>query len=326
MFKKIDKIIYIVFSFILALLLAFYVDSTVPSKTSKVQNDTSGTTKNLLGIGLQKTETMTMPIQLSGIDTNEYIVIGVPETMGIKLTGPTAMVTTTMNTKNFQIYANLKGLSDGEHYITLKVSGLNKDLTYKLDQTKLKVSIYKRATKNFTVTPTFNKEAVAEGYEAGDATSSVTSAQVIGSRNAVVLVDRVVANVQLNRDTKDSVTKKVTLQALDINGNAVDVTISPAEATVKIPIKAGNGSKQVPLKISTKNGDASKFTVTANINEVTVAGKMDALEKLKSVSVTADLSNVTAVTEETVTIASPDGASTITPGTVVITITPKNPS
>ncbi|MDR3241609.1 MAG: hypothetical protein LBT37_05505 [Lactobacillaceae bacterium] len=324
MFKHIDKVIYIVFSFVLALLLALYVDGTTPSKSSKVQTDTASSSLSLLGKGLQKSENVTMAVQVNGIDTNEYLINGLPETMGVKLTGPSALVTAAVNTKNFQVYANLKVLSDGEHTVSLKVSGLNKDLTYKIDQTKIKISIYKRAVQTFTVVPTFNKDAIAEGYEAGDATTSVTRAQVVGSTTAVAAVAKVVANVQMDRDTKTTVTKKVDLQAVDANGNPIDVVITPAEATVKIPVTAGNGSKQIALKINTKNGDASKFTLTANVNEVTVDGKMDALEKLKDVTVTADLTNVTTTTEQTVTIESPDGASTITPGTVVITITPKS--
>lgn len=315
-----QKLFYLVFSLIMAILLAAYVDGTTPSKTTKV-SDTKQNVAGIVGIGMQKTITTTVPVQLSGIDMNEYIVTGVPEMLDVKLTGSSALVTTAVNTKNFQVYANLKGLSEGPHKITLKVSGLNKDLAYKLSQETVDVNIYRRAVKNFDVQTTYNKTAIAAGYEVGDVTSSVTSAQVIGSPKAVASVAKVVANVQLDSNVKSTISKKVNLQAIDSDGNVVNVTISPAEAYVKIPVTAGKGTKQIPINLKPTNGDSSRFSVTADVNEARISGDAEQISRIKSIDVPVDLSNINVETMQNVKLPVPDGVS-IDPGSIVVTITP----
>jgi YbbR domain-containing protein len=133
----------------------------------------------------------------------------------------------------------------------------------------------------------------------------------------------VVAVAQLKRDTSKSVTQTVTLQALDAKGHPVDVGISPQVTTVKIPVTAGTGTKQVPLKIKTKNGSASNFNLTGSVNEITVRGKIDVLNKLKEIPVTVDLNGVTAASSQDVTVNTPDGTDSVNPTTVTVTITPK---
>lgn len=289
----------------MAILLAIYVDGTTLSRSSSVQKQTSAGLA--VGLGLQKTDTVTMPIQISGISTDKYIVTGLPETVDVKLTGPSALVTAAMNTKNFQVYTDLKGLSDGSHQISLKVSGLNHELTYKLNEKTYNINIAKRATQTFKVQTIYNKEAIADGYQVGDVTSSVATAQIVGSQTAVASVNRVVASVQLNRNTKEDTDKEVALQAVDINGNAVNVTISPATAVVSIPIRAGTGTKDIPVKIDTKNGDASQFEITADINTLKLSGDAEKLAKISSLTATVDLSNIVQNSQQTIDLNIPDG-------------------
>lgn len=306
MFKmNLRKIMYLILSLLMAILLAIYVDGTTLSRSSSVQKQTSAGLA--VGLGLQKTDTVTMPIQISGISTDKYIVTGLPETVDVKLTGPSALVTAAMNTKNFQVYTDLKGLSDGSHQISLKVSGLNHELTYKLNEKTYNINIAKRATQTFKVQTIYNKEAIADGYQVGDVTSSVTTAQIVGSQTAVASVNRVVASVQLNRNTKEDTDKEVALQAVDINGNAVNVTISPATAVVSIPIRAGTGTKDIPVKIDTKNGDASQFEITADINTLKLSGDAEKLAKISSLTATVDLSNIVQNSQQTIDLNIPDG-------------------
>jgi YbbR domain-containing protein len=320
--NKWTKLGYLIGSLLLALLLSVYTLGKSDSYGSRADTASSDST-SFTGLTSQKTITLSMPVQLTGIDTNKYYITGVPEAVKIKLTGSAALIDAAKNTKNFSISADLTNLTDGEHSIRLKVSGLNRDIIYKLTTTKLNVAIYKRATANYTVKTSYNDDAIAEGYAVGTVTSSVTNVQIMGPEALVNSVARVVAVVNLPRDTKESSSHRVTLQALDANGNAVNVTIAPEVTTVKIPVSAGTGSKTIPVKFSTSNGEAENFDITASVNEVTITGKMDSLEKISSVSVPVDLSNITTTTTQTVTLSTPNGADSISPTTVTVTITPK---
>ena len=183
--------------------------------------------------------------------------------------------------------------------------------------------MYKRTSSYYSVKTNYNKDAIADGYTVGTVTTSVNNVQIMGRQSAINVVDSVVADVQLKRDTKKTVRQKVTLQAVDANGNPVDVAVSPQVTTVKIPIKTGNGTRQVPLDLKTKNGNASEFSLSGSVNEVAVQGNIDVLNKLKNVQAVVDLSGVTTATQKDVTIDVPNGAESVDPKTVSVVITPK---
>ncbi|MEY4665667.1 hypothetical protein FO439_03360 [Weissella cibaria] len=321
--KSYDKLIYLGATLLVAILMSVYADGQ-STKTTRNSTESGATTTGILkGLVSSKSEKVSVPLQLNGIDTDEYYISGAPDTVDVTLTGSSALVTAAKNTKNFQVYADLTKLTDGTHTVALKVSGLNRDLTYKLAKAKVTVTIYKRTSAYYTVHTDYNKDAIADGYTVGTVTSSVNNVQLMGRESAVNEVQTVVAVAQLKRDTSKSVTQTVTLQALDAKGHPVDVGISPQVTTVKIPVTAGTGTKQVPLKIKTKNGPASNFNLTGSVNEITVRGKIDVLNKLKEIPVTVDLNGVTAASSQDVTVNTPDGTDSVNPTTVTVTITPK---
>ena len=61
------------------------------------------------------------------------------------------MVTTTANTQNFKVYADLTKLGTGKHEVRLKASGLNKELSYAITPAKIKVNIQSRNTATVPV-------------------------------------------------------------------------------------------------------------------------------------------------------------------------------
>jgi Uncharacterized protein conserved in bacteria len=60
--------------------------------------------------------------------------------------------------------------------------------------------------------------------------------QITGAIAEVNKVDHVVASVSLSKKDKTNISKQVTLQAVDKNGNTVNVVITPQTTTIKIPI------------------------------------------------------------------------------------------
>ncbi|MDR3190030.1 MAG: hypothetical protein LBT80_02350 [Lactobacillaceae bacterium] len=323
MFKNISKILYILASLVLAVLLAIYVDGQTGTNSASVDNVKTASKTDLLHLNATKTVTMAVPLKLKGIDVNNYLISGTPDTVEIKLTGPSALVTSTENTKGFQVVADLSDLADGEHTVALKVTGLNKELTYKLTNPTLTLTVYKKSVATYNVQLDYNKDAIAEGYVIGDVENSVTSVQVIGRKSAVQAVDRVVAVLQLSRDTTETVEKDVQLQAVDADGNPVDVALSENTTHVKIPVEAGKGTKKVKLVFDTSGGDADKYTIKANVNEFELTGNMDKLKKISDISIKVDLTDITTAKTETVQVPLPAGVDKIDTSEVTITIEPK---
>lgn len=315
-----EKLFYLLGSLIMAILLSVY--TTGRSDSYGMRNSSTSISQNSLFTN-NETAKISVPIQITGIDTNKYLVEGVPDDIDVKVTGSTALVTAVKNTKNFTVYIDLNALNEGNHTVPLKVQGLNRSLTYELSKQNLNIAIHKRSVAYYTVEPVYNEDAIATGYNAGTPTSSVTNVEIMGRANLVEDVSRVVANVQLPRSTTSTTTHTVELKALDNKGNPVDVTISPAVTTVRVPVKAGTGDKTVPVKFNTKNGNANDFDITADVNEFTVHGNMAVLNKLNNIEVPVDLKNITSTQQISVEVKTPDGAESITPNTINVTITPK---
>jgi len=323
---KLSKFGYLITSLILAILLAAYVngqhDTSITRNVQSAQKTPKGLKDGAVGLISKKRETISVPLQLNGINTDDYYVSGAPETVKITVSGSPALVTSAKNTKNFQVYADLKHLNEGRHTIKLKASGISNDLTYTIDPTDISVDIAKKAISNYTVQTKYDSQAIANGYHVGKVTSSVHNVEVMGTADVVQTVQSVVAVVNSPRDTKKSIRQDVTLQALDEHGKPVNVAISPQVTTVDLPVIGGEGSRQVPIKFRTENGDAKNFEFSANVNEVTINGKMKDIEGIKSITVPIDVKNIH--TKESLTVK-PTAIKNvkIDPEKVKVQVTPK---
>ncbi|MCW0953635.1 CdaR family protein [Weissella ceti] len=316
-----EKTLYLMVCLLLAILLAVYVGGQRGSNITR-EAPSDGKIGDFRGLVTTKTAVVTVPLQLNGLDADKYYVAGAPETVKIEIEGASALVTTAQNTKNFQVYADLTDLDTGEHRVTLKESGLNNGLTFKINPEFLDLTITKRATATHDVQVTYNESAIAEGYHTGKVSTSVDKVEISGRADAVWAVNRVIANVQLKRDTNKTVNQSVVLQAVDANGTPINVAISPQIAKVEIPIEAGEGNRDIPVKFVGENGDLSKFEITGSLNEVRVSGLVSELDLLKSIEVPIDLKNVTEETTTEVEIPTPKG-TTIKNNRLQVTIKPK---
>ena len=85
------------------------------------------------------------------MNSTKYFVTGYPENIKVTIEGPSALVTTTANTQNFKVYANLSKLAVGRHSVKVEVDGLNKELSYGLSQKYIHVNIQPRTTATYKV-------------------------------------------------------------------------------------------------------------------------------------------------------------------------------
>ena len=91
------------------------------------------------------------------------MITGYPQYVRVKVSGPSALVTTTANTQNFKVYADLSKLGIGHHTVKLKTSGLNSELRAALTPEKIKVNIQPRATTTVPVEVRLSSKSVNGG-------------------------------------------------------------------------------------------------------------------------------------------------------------------
>lgn len=237
-------------SLILAIFLFMYVNS---EKNGFLRQTTRGSDS---GNALMSNKTMSirMPLELK-MNSQKYVVTGYPQYVKVRVSGPSAMVTTVSNTQNFKVYADLTKLWIGTHTVTLKESGLNSELRYTIKPQQIKVNIQPRSTVTAPVDVRLNSKSVDGNYHVGTPRPALKTVQITGARNQVKRVARVIAYVDVPRDAHGNFSRQVTLQAVDKKGRTVNVVIMPSSINVEVPVsKQGNNE---PTSSSSSSNSAS---------------------------------------------------------------------
>lgn len=223
-------------SLVLAILLFAYVNG---SNNGFLRQNTRNNNSESSALMSDKSVTLKMPLDIT-VDNSKYVVTGYPQYVKVRLNGPSALVTTTSNTQNFKVYADLSKLGPGKHRVPIKTSGLNSELKATVAPRNITVQIQPRRTVNVKVSVRLNARNLDDGYQAGRPRADIDSVQVTGAQDEVRRVNRVVAYVVVPRDAKGNFQRQVTLQALDRNGQILNVVIWPATTNVTVPISSKN--------------------------------------------------------------------------------------
>ena len=248
---------------IISLILALFLFMDVNGSKSGFLRQNTRNNNQSSALMSNKSVNLRMPLDVT-IDNNKYIVSGYPQYVKVKVTGPSALVTTTSNTQNFKVYADLSDLTPGKHRVKLKTSGLNSELTSKIEPQYINVNIQPRKTITMKVTIRLSTRDLDNGYKLGRPHSDIQTVQVTGSRDEVNKVNRIVAFVAIPHDAKDNIARQVTLQAIDRNGQTLNVVISQTTTNVSIPISAGSQSSSSNDSSSSSSGSEESEEAKSN--------------------------------------------------------------
>ncbi|KRN89996.1 CdaR family protein [Ligilactobacillus ceti] len=273
-----SKLLYKIVALFFAILLFAYVNSSHLSSTRQQNNDA--------GFMSNKAVTMTVPLKIN-IDSDKYFVSGYPEEVKVKITGPTAMVVATENVRNFEVYADLNGLSLGDHTVKLKTTGLNDELTVSVVPAHVNVKISKKKHVVLPIQVRFDANQIAKNYAAGTAYASQQTAEITGSKQDIKRIDSVVADIQLPSKTQKTYTRSVLLKAIDKNGHLLDVNIYPATVKVTVPVYEALASKKVNIDLIASGAGVAgkKYSFSSETKTVEVKGTKKALADLTTLKV-----------------------------------------
>lgn len=250
-----------VVALVLAIFLFIYVNG---SKDGFLRQNTRDSSRNS-ALMSNKTANIQMPLNIT-IDNEKYVVTGYPQNVKVQVSGPSALVTTTSNTQNFRVYADLNSLGPGKHRVPIKTSGLNSELHAVTTPRYINVNIQPRKTINMRVSVRLSTHDLDNGYTIGRPRLDTDIVQVTGSKEEVNRVSRVVAFVAIPNDAKGDLTRQVTLQAVDKNGQTLNVVILPKTTNVTIPIGRGSSdsSSDDSDSSSSSSSSASRNSQTAD--------------------------------------------------------------
>ena len=235
-------------------------------------------------------------------DRDKLYVVGIPNTISVKLSGTQTKVQKESIAKNFKARLNLKNAQIGDDQkVRIEIEGLERGVDGTAEPSTITISIREKATKEFRVTPVIKKERLLIGYEVEKLSVTNETVKITGAIESLNRINEVRAEsdtrTKINRNTRE----EAKLVAYDSDYNKIeDIQIEPNSTVMSIELK--NIEKEVPLEVNTIGSLPSGFelvSATADVTKVTIRAEDAAnLAKISEMFVDVDLSDVKEETEE----------------------------
>lgn len=256
------------------------------------------------------------------IDSERFVVSGVPEYVTITLEGPTSTLTSSVMQRNFDLYVDLQGLEEGTHTVDIEHARVPDNLAIYIDPKTIEVRIEERASKEFDVSVDFiNRDQLPDGYELGDPEINPDKVTITSSRSVIDQIAMVKVYIDVAGLTDPIKNREVPVNVYDSQGNGLSVRIEPASVVVSVDVL--NPSKNVPVHISstgTLQEGLSLISIEPEKEEVEVFATSDILDDLEQISTEdIDLSQITKSGPIEAELKLPDG-TTIENSTITLNV------
>lgn len=245
-------------------------------------------------------------------DRDNLVVTGIPETVSVTLEGPRNLLVIAKNSREFKLYIDLSDpeIELGKRNVKIQVRDLNDRLTATVNPETVEVMIQEKITKEFTVTPEFDRSLLEDGYIAEGPTVNPTTVKITGAKSMIDSIVYVKAIINLEEGVRDSVTLKAQVQAFDKDYNKLDVEFDPGIVEVKVPIVSPSKTMSiVPVESGEPISGVSIENIEVEPGEIILYGKQDVLDAIENFQLPVDISNIQESTTLTLPIDLPDGVT-----------------
>ena len=262
-----------------------------------------------------------VPLEVYYDETN-LIVSGLPETVDIKIEGPTTAVTQAKLLKDYKAFVDLNSLLIGEHSVTIQTENFSEKLTVTVDPQIVHITIEERVTQEFRVEPEINSRQIADNYILDSI--EVTPQHVMKKKKKSVLdsISYVKASVKADESIQASFKQESNVVVLNKDLNKLDVVIEPQRVELSVSVKPYTRKMPLVLETTSANDDSE-----IDINELTllqdtveITGSKQILDALTEVVAQIDLDTITSSGEYEVTLLLPEGVTKIKDGAVKVKV------
>jgi YbbR domain-containing protein len=233
----------------LSLAFAIMLYVFVAIEEADTSGDRDSTIPTIFG-GAKETQTLEdVPLGIH-IDSEKYVVSGVPETVTVSLEGTASELTPVIRQRNFEVFVDLRELKEGEHEVEIQYNDIPKQLSVYIEPKTINVVIEKRATAEFNVSVDFiNEDKLPEGYQVGDYKLNTDKVTITSSKEVVNRIAIVKVFVDVTGLTESIKNREVPVNVYDSQGNELGVRIDPETINVSVDIE--HPSKKVPVNVAT---------------------------------------------------------------------------
>ncbi|HAM79518.1 CdaR family protein [Ornithinibacillus bavariensis] len=269
----------------LSLAFAIMLYIFVAIEEADTSGDRESTIPTLFG-GSKETKTIEdVPLGIQ-IDSDTYVVSGVPETVTVSLEGTASELTPVVTQRNFEVFVDLRDLKEGEHEVEIQYDNIPKQLSVYIEPKTINVVIEKRATAEFNVSVDFvNEDKLPEGYQVGDFKLNTDKVTITSSKEVIDRIAIVKVFVDVTGLTDSIKNREVPVNVYDNQGNELGVRIDPQTVIISVDIE--NPSKKVPVSVATTGELPEGYRVVSMepvVTEVEVFATTNVLDKVDKIT------------------------------------------
>lgn len=262
-----------------------------------------------------------VPVQ-AYYDTENLFVSGIPDKVKVEVEGPKSIIESTKRLRDFELFIDLTNVSIGKHRVPIKHKQLSDKLKVTVHPETVDVVIEEKVSDYFVVSPEFNDNMLAEGYQEEAVSVDPKRVKVTGSKSAL----NKIAYIKATLDVKEKVDKETTgtakVQVLDSDLNKLDVKVEPE--TVQVSISVKNPSKKIALRVFPKGTPPDGIKVTSikpETEEITIYGKESILAEMEELVVPVEVDGIKKDTTLSVPIDLGEGLNFVSPQMVKVKVT-----
>lgn len=286
---------------ITALLLAMLLFLTIKSGDESTNAGASGSSRDVI---------RDIPVEVF-YDDESLVVTGVPKTVDMTISGPSALVRSAKQLRDFSVFVDLRNLNMGEHAnVKLQIENVSDKLDVSLDPGSIVVNIEERISREFDVDPEINNRLLAENFIVTGMKSDPKTVLVTGPKSVIESISFVKATVTGEKGLNKTFTKEATVSVLDSNLRKLAVEIEPQQVNIKVEIE--EYSKEIPVRFLQTGNPLEGVTINdvePKSSTVRAYGNKDIIDDLEEIIVDVDVSKLEASKTFNVKIPVPEGVS-----------------
>ena len=243
-----------------------------------------------------------------------YVIEGLPEAVDVILIGRRSDIYLAKQLSGSdEISVDLRELSVGTHKVNLKYRKTMSSVEYKLDPSTVTVVVYDKVSETREVTAeVLHRDKLDSKLDISNISLAQSEVTIKGSEKKLAEVAYVKALIDLEKLVNPMVGEtKLTenkLVAYNNNGEIVDVEILPK--TMEATLNITSTSKVVPIKVVPDGDLAVGYAIestTTSVNNVTIYGDEEVLEKVEYIPVVIDVDGLSANKDFNVNLEKPNG-------------------
>jgi len=231
----------------------------------------------------------------------------IPDTVDLLLSGDRTQVELAQTMANYEVYADLRGLTEGTHQVELRYENINPRVSVTINPSIIIVTLDRLVEELRQVRADFmNEELVPDYYNLETPALSVNTVRISGAQGIVSEIASVRALIDVS-DIDALTAYEAPVVAFDSLGNRLDVDITPATVTASVEVTTN--SKTVPLEISVTGNPPEGYSISeiiVDLEEIELFGARSALDSIKSLPISIDLYQLNEDDETWIDLEAPD--------------------